>query len=108
MRLFILGEVHKDLPPIRIRNFLSEIREELMRASLQIHRNVESVEITGLVLHLDFQKLSNQLVLTWTNSGFGLQSAPAATGSFTNIPGATSPYSNSTTSAQQYFRLAVP
>ncbi|SRR6266566_1610940 len=59
-------------------------------------------------VHLDFQRLNNQLVLTWTNAGVSLQSAPAVTGTFTNVPGATSPYTNSMTSAQQYFRLAMP
>ena len=54
---------------------------------------------------LDFQLLNNQLVLSWTNAGFTLQSAPAVTGTFTNLPGATSPYTNVTTSAQQFFRL---
>jgi hypothetical protein len=35
-----------------------------------------------------------------------LQSAPAVTGTFTNIPGATnSPYTNPITAAQQFFRL---
>jgi hypothetical protein len=57
---------------------------------------------------LDFQKLNNQLVLSWTNSGFNLQSAPFATGTFTNVPGATSPYTNSMNGARQYFRLAMP
>ena len=57
---------------------------------------------------LDFQKLNNQLVLSWTKAGFTLQSAPLASGTFTNIPGATSPYTNSMTSAQQYFRLTTP
>lgn len=55
--------------------------------------------------HLDFQKLNNQLVLSWTNVGFNLQSAPLATGTFTNIPGATSPYTNSPTAPRQFFRL---
>jgi len=54
---------------------------------------------------LDFQKLNNALVLSWTNAGFNLQTAPALTGTFTNIVGATSPYTNVTTSAQQFFRL---
>jgi len=54
---------------------------------------------------LDFQKLNNQLVLSWTNAGFNLQSAPLITGTFTNIPGATSPYTNSLTAPQKYFRL---
>ncbi len=57
-------------------------------------------------VHLDFQKLNNQLVLSWINAGFNLQSAPFASGTFTNIPGATSPYTNSFTAPRQFFRLA--
>ena len=49
--------------------------------------------------------MDNQLVLSWTNAGFSLQSAPAVTGTFTNLPGATSPYTNALTGAQQFFRL---
>jgi len=54
---------------------------------------------------LVFVGLTNQLVLSWTNAGFGLQTAPAITGAFTNLPGATSPYTNPITGAQQFFRL---
>src|ERR1051326_1523469 len=59
-------------------------------------------------VHLDFQTLNNQLGLSWTNSTFTLQSATDVTGPFTNIPGATSPYTNSLTASQQYFRLMSP
>ncbi len=47
------------------------------------------------------------VILTWpTNAtGFALQSAPDLTATFTNISGATSPYTNSIAAAQQYFRL---
>jgi hypothetical protein len=44
-------------------------------------------------------------VLSWTNTGFNLQSAAAITSTFTNIPGATSPYTNASVLAQQFFRL---
>jgi hypothetical protein len=54
---------------------------------------------------LDFQKLNNQLVLSWTNAGFNLQSAPTVSGPFTNLPSATSPYTNPLTAPQQLFRL---
>jgi hypothetical protein len=54
---------------------------------------------------LSIQKLNNQAILTWTNSGFSVQTAPAITGTFTNIPCATSPYTNPITGSQQYFRL---
>jgi len=53
----------------------------------------------------DLQTLNNQLVLSWTNANFTLQSAPALTGRFTNLPAATSPYTNSLTAPQQFFRL---
>jgi len=48
---------------------------------------------------------SNQLVLSWTTAGFSLQSVLAITGTFTNLPAATSPYTNPITAPQQFFRL---
>jgi hypothetical protein len=54
---------------------------------------------------LDFQMLSNELVLSWTDASFTLQSAPSLTGDFTTILGATSPYTNSLASPPQFFRL---
>jgi hypothetical protein len=62
---------------------------------------VRNLDPTGLFP----EKVNNQLVLSWTNAGFSLPSAPAVTGTFTNISGATSPYTNSLTGAQQFFRL---
>jgi hypothetical protein len=55
--------------------------------------------------YLSLQYLNNQLVLTWTNLGFTLQSAPKCTGTFTNIPGATSPFTSPIGAGQQFFRL---
>jgi len=53
------------------------------------------------------------VVLTWPTyvagfdfSGLKLQSAPAVTGTFTNIPVATTPYTNPITGAQQFYRLS--
>jgi hypothetical protein len=54
---------------------------------------------------LNFQLTGNQLVLSWSNASFSLQSATAAAGSYTNVPGATSPYTNLTTSDRLFFRL---
>ena len=56
-------------------------------------------------VQLGFQRIDNQLVLSWTDAGFSLQSAPLVNGTFTNIIGATSPYTNSFIGAQRYFRL---
>lgn len=49
--------------------------------------------------------LNGNLVLSWDDASFQLQSAPTATGPFCNIPGATSPYTNAAFSGQQFFRL---
>jgi hypothetical protein len=54
---------------------------------------------------LNFQTAGNQMVLSWANAAFGLQSAPAVTGTFTNIPGAASPFTNPISGTQQFFRL---
>jgi len=54
---------------------------------------------------LRIHNVENQAVLTWSNPGFSLQSAPFMTGTFTNISGASSPYTNSVTGPQQFFRL---
>ena len=55
--------------------------------------------------YLEIQKLNNRAVLTWVNSGFSLQSAPDITGTFTNVPGARSPYTNPISGSQQFFQL---
>jgi hypothetical protein len=66
-----------------------------------------STDITFLSLKapLTIQQLGTNVLLNWTNAGFSLQAAPAVTGTFTNIPGATSPYTNPIVGSQQFFRL---
>jgi len=54
---------------------------------------------------LDFQQAGDQLVLSWTNPVFSLQSAPLISATFTNVPGATSPYTNVITAMPKFFRL---
>lgn len=54
---------------------------------------------------LNIQNVGNQVVLSWTNVVFSLQSAPEAGGVFTNILGATSPHTNLITGSRQFFRL---
>lgn len=56
-------------------------------------------------ISLNVQKATDQLVMTWTNADFVLQSAPAIIGPFTNIVCATSPHTNTIIGAQQFFRL---
>jgi hypothetical protein len=50
---------------------------------------------------------NNSQILSWPNATFHLQSAPAVTVTFTNVPSATSPYTNSAGGAPRYFRLKL-
>lgn len=59
----------------------------------------------GPTVLLKIGRIADQAVLSWANPTFGLQSAPTVTGTFTNVPDATSPHTNSITGAQQFFRL---
>jgi len=47
----------------------------------------------------------NQITITWAVGA--LQAAPAITGVYTNVPGATSPYSETINGTQKYFRVLV-
>jgi hypothetical protein len=57
---------------------------------------------------LQLQAAGNQVTLSWTNSAFSLQAAPNPTGLFTNLPGATSPYTTTPAEAARFFRLKAP
>ncbi|HSU54117.1 MAG TPA: LamG domain-containing protein, partial [Candidatus Dormibacteraeota bacterium] len=52
---------------------------------------------------LNIQKVAGQWQITWTGTGGVLQAAPTVTGSYTNVPGATSPYTVPTSSSPQLF-----
>ncbi len=54
---------------------------------------------------LDLKRAGNNVVLTWPNASFSLQAAPAATGLYTNVSGATSPYTNPIAGRATFFRL---
>ncbi len=62
-----------------------------------------SIAPASVILH--YQRVDGQLVLTWTTGT--LQSAPAITGPYSDIMGATSPYTLVPSIAQQYFRVKV-
>jgi hypothetical protein len=55
--------------------------------------------------YLAIRPINNQIVLSWTNAGYLLQSGPALDGPFTNVSSASSPCTNSLMGSQQYFRL---
>jgi len=54
---------------------------------------------------LTVQSTGNSIVLSWIDNFRTLQAAPAVNGNFTNVPGATSPFTNAITSEGQFFRL---
>lgn len=54
---------------------------------------------------LAIQITGNQVVLSWTNTAFSLQSATSVHGTYTNVVNATSPYTNLISEVQKYFRL---
>jgi uncharacterized repeat protein (TIGR03803 family) len=54
---------------------------------------------------LVMQRLGDSLLFSWTNPAFSLQAAPALAGIYTNIAGATSPYTNAISGPQRFFRL---
>jgi uncharacterized repeat protein (TIGR03803 family) len=56
---------------------------------------------------LTVQQEAGAVILTWPNALFSLQSAPAPGGTFTNVPGATSPCTNALTGSQMFFRLLL-
>jgi hypothetical protein len=59
--------------------------------------------VSPIPLHI--RRDGANVILTWTDPTFLLQSAPAVTGSFTNVPGATNPYTNAVGIAPKFFRL---
>lgn len=56
---------------------------------------------------LQVQLQGGALVLTWASAAFTLEAAPLATGVYTNVPNAFSPFTNSPGGAQMFFRLVA-
>jgi uncharacterized repeat protein (TIGR03803 family) len=68
---------------------------------------VFSLALSSVVtpIPLSIRGIGSAVVLTWGNPVFALQAAPLVTGSYTNIPGAASPYTNAITDPMKFFRL---
>ena len=78
--------------------------------SLAADNDFATIKYSGatlLPIPLNYQIAANQLVLSWNNAAFSLQSAPTVQGNYTNISGATSPHTNALSGTQHYFRLKV-
>jgi uncharacterized repeat protein (TIGR03803 family) len=54
---------------------------------------------------LSIQRSPTNIVLTWGDATYQLQSSPTVTGPFTTVAAAGSPYTNAITSSNQFFRL---
>jgi len=67
-----------------------------------------TIKYSGAVIspiRLNYQIVASQLVLSWSNAAFNLQTAPLVQGVYTNIPGATNPFTIDLSELQRYFRL---
>jgi hypothetical protein len=60
--------------------------------------------ITPQPVRLEFQLTANGLILSW-RSGWTLQSASRVLGPWSDVPGATSPYTVTADSTKKFFRL---
>jgi hypothetical protein len=54
---------------------------------------------------LQMRMIGNNAVLTWNDPTFGLQAASKIDGPYTNVPGASSPFTNPINGSQAFFRL---
>jgi len=61
--------------------------------------------VTVHPIPLNVQRSGSNLVLSWTNSTFALQSAPQPAGLYTNVPAASSPYTIAISGSAKFFRL---
>jgi hypothetical protein len=64
--------------------------------------------ITVVPIPLYIQSSGANVVLTWSDASFNLQSATIVTGPYTTLSGATSPFTTNTISSQLFFRLIHP
>jgi hypothetical protein len=72
------------------------------------YADIATIKIWGVQpIPLGVQQTNKAQVLNWANPTFQLQSAPAVNGKFTNVPSATSPYTNTLGGSQRYFRLKL-
>lgn len=68
---------------------------------------VFAIDTSGplLPIPLNSRRLGESLVLDWHHAAFSLQAAPELNGTYTNVPGATSPYTNPIAGSGTFFRL---
>ncbi len=67
--------------------------------------NYESAPATTAPDTLFIQTAGTNAVLTWADASFTLQAAPAVTGAYTNVIGASSPFTNTIDDPAKFYRL---
>jgi uncharacterized repeat protein (TIGR03803 family) len=66
---------------------------------------------SGTVFRIDLSGIGfvaapgGSMILNWIDSAFALQAAAEVSGPYTNVPGATSPYTNAVSGNRKFFRL---
>jgi hypothetical protein len=68
--------------------------------------DVATITVAPIPLHI--QSSGANVVLTWNDATFNLQSSTSVTGPYTPVGGATSPFTTNTINAHQFFRLIHP
>jgi hypothetical protein len=67
--------------------------------------NYSAATATTAAIPLFIQGGGQNAMLTWNDSSFALQAAPTPSGVFTNVTGATSPFTNALDAPAKFFRL---
>jgi hypothetical protein len=76
-----------------------------LRVGLSYESVTNTLPSTAIPIPLNFAREGAKLILSWSDPSFALQTAPKVTGMFTNVPGATSPYTNFFTAPARFYRL---
>jgi hypothetical protein len=66
---------------------------------------IDNISLSPVHIPLQFQSVGNAVIFSWTNAAYALQAAPSASGPYTNISGAASPFTNSLSGPANFFRL---
>ena len=76
-----------------------------LRVGLSYASVTNTLPGTIIPIPLKFARDGNKLILSWSDASFSLQTAAAVTATFTNVPSATSPYTNFFTAPARFYRL---
>ncbi len=88
--------------------FAFALRQSTGEGTLSFDDLVVGKSFAAVMPVLAIDKSGLNPIVTWDNPTLPLQAAPVVTGTYTNIPGATSPYTDTSGDAQRYFRLYKP